>query len=285
MGNISNIWYSKNDGGSWAETKCALDDCYSIPYHSIEDDNLYLQVSLPSGIWVDEIWLADLNGNRIVEIKSVTEWKIVEGPGSYYLMFRVPPGHACRGNLKCFRFEIPLLTTSSPNIEIDTIISEPFHCPECEPTVKISSDYCLSDRDINGTFVFDATGMSGTHYGGLNKAKNDFRIQAVLKQLPSQVTSNRNLRCFNYKSKLQQRYKIQGALTDFPDYMVNIIESIFSGKKLYIDNEEYHLSEEKIFSERNIEGRSMMRLEAQLVKCELERIHKCSCTVSVHPGM
>ena len=285
MGNISNIWYLKNNGGSWAETKCALDDCYSIPYHSIEDDSLYLQADLPSGIWVDKVWIADLDGNRVTDIKAISEWKIVEGVGIYHLIIRVPPGHACRPGLECFRFEIPLITTSAPSMEIDTLISEPFYCPTCEPTVKISSDYCLSDRDINGTFIFDTDGLAGTHYGGLNKARNDFRIQAVLKQLPSQVTSNRNLRCFNYRSKLQQRYKLQGAMTDFPEYMVTIIESIFSGKMIYIDGQEYILSEEKIFIERNIEGRSMMRLEAELVKCELDVIHKCNCEVisSPHP--
>ncbi len=283
MGNISNIWYSKNNGGSWAETKCALDDCYSIPYHNTDDDNLYLQAYLPAGIWVDKVWIADLNGNRLTDIKAISEWKIVDGPGYYLLIIRVPPGHACRPGRECFRFEIPLMSTSGPVAEVDTIISEPFYCPTCEPTVKISSDYCLSDRDINGTFIFDASVLGGTHHGSLNKAKNDFRIQAVLKQLPSQVTSNRNLRCFNYRSKLQQRYKLQGA-TDFPEYMMTIIESIFSGKKVYIDNEEYMLDDEKIFSERKVSGRSMMRLEAQLVKCELDVIHKCVCEVVATPG-
>lgn len=72
-------------------------------------------------------------------------------------------------------------------------------------------------------------------------------------------------------------------MTDFPEYMVTIIESIFSGKNIYIDGTEYMLADEKIFSERNVAGRSMMKLEAQLVKCELDVIHGCSCAVASSP--
>ena len=178
----------------------------------------------------------------------------------------------------CFRFEVPLIPTGEG--EELALLSEPFHCPICEPTVKISSDYCLAKTDIFGTFVFDTIGLGDSQTGSLTEAKNDMRIQAVLKQLPSNISANRNVRCNNFKSKLQQRFKLQGAYpTDFPDYMVNIIESIFSGKKLYINGEEYIPESEAIFVERNIAGRSMKKLDVELVKCERSVIFDCACEI------
>ena len=280
MGNISNTWYLKDSGGDWASTKCELDDCYSIPFDGAHDD-LYLQAELPEGIWVDKIWLCDLDGIQYVDVKAITDWKIIEGDDIYHLIFRVPNNLTCvegpvSTGLDCFRFEIPLISVENSTV-VNTLVSEPFHCPVCEPTVKISSDYCISRADIFGTFIFNPAGFGTTHYGGLTSATNDFRIQAVLKQLPSQLAANRNLRCFTYRSKLQQRYKLQGALTDFPDYMVSIIESIFSGKRIFIDDEEYLLNCEELFMDRHVEGRSMKRLEVELVKCELDRVHECEC--------
>jgi hypothetical protein len=176
----------------------------------------------------------------------------------------------------CFQFEVPLLQEGE---EDATLVSEPFHCPMCEPTLKISSDYCLAKTDIFGTFIFDATAF-GDQTGTLTEAKNDMRIQAVLRQLPSSVNANRNVRCNNFKSKLQQRYKLQGAMpTDYPDYMVNIVESIFSGKKLYINGEEYITDSEEIFVDRNVPGRTMKKLDVDLVKCERSVIFDCTCEI------
>jgi hypothetical protein len=281
MGNINDVWYLKSVGGSWADTKCPLDDCYSIPFDVSEDDSLYLQVDIPlEDVLVNKIWLADLNGTRIENIMPITDWKIITGNGMYRLIFKVKSTKACRAPLNCFQFEVPLMSTGSPSVEIDTLVSEPFHCPQCEETVKINSDYCFEHSDIFSSFIFNPNGFGTTHYGGLGAAKNDFRIQAKMKQMPSQVKSTRNLRCFNYRTKLQQRYKLQGALTDFPDYMVNIIESIFSGKNIFINGEEYILSGDSLFTERNIAGRSMKQLEVELVKCELDKVHKCVCRVN-----
>jgi hypothetical protein len=291
MGNINDVWYLKSAGGSWADTKCSLDDCYSIPYDDLADDNLYLQVDIPiENAVIEKIWLADLNGSRIENIMAITDWKIITGNGMYRLIFRVHTTKACRAYmsgkvLDCFRFEVPLMSGGSPSVEIDTLISEPFHCPKCEETVKISSDYCFAPMDIFNSFIFHTNGMGTAQYGGLNEAKNDFRIQAKLKQMPSQVKATRNLRCFNYNSTLQQRFRLQGAMTDFPDYMVNIIESIFSGKYLYIDGEEYVITGDKLFTERKVAGRSMKQLDVELKKCELKAIHKCMCVVNCeeHP--
>ncbi len=178
--------------------------------------------------------------------------------------------------LNCFRFEVPLI--NAVGVVENVLMSEPFHCPNCEETLKLSSNYCLAKTDIFGTFVFDASVLPGTHYGGLNHAKNDMRIQAVLKKMPSTLKSKRNVRCNNFKSKMIQRYKLQGSFpTDFPNYMVNIIESIFSGKHLYINGEEYIPDSDTIFTERNVAGRSMKRLEAELTKCEQAVAYTCDC--------
>lgn len=291
MGNINDVWYLKSAGGSWADTKCALDDCYSIPFDVKEDDELFLQVEVPmEDVNILQIWLTDLNGARIENIMPITDWRIITGNGMYRLIFRVKSTKVCREyapgkRLDCFRFEVPLMTTKSPSVEIDTLMTEPFHCVQCEETLKISSDYCFKQTDIFGEFYFYFNGLGTAQYGGLAGAKNDLRIQAKLKQLPSQVKATRNLRCFNYSSKLQQRFKLQGAMTDFPDHMVNMIESIFSGKHIYIDGEEYVLSGEKIFTERNVAGRSMKQLDAELVKCEIEKVHRCGCDANCdkHP--
>lgn len=285
MGNINDVWYLKSAGGSWADTKCSLDDCYSIPFDVQADESLYLQVEVPlADAVIDHIWLADLDGNRIENIMAITDWKIITGDGMYRLIFKVRSKTVCR-KLACFRFEVPLMSGGNPSVEIDTLISEPFHCPQCEETVKISSDYCYTPTDIFGTFIFHPGGMGTAQYGGLGQAKNDLRIQARMKQMPSQVKATRNLRCFNYSTTLQQRFKLQGAMTDFPDYMVNMIESIFSGKYIYIDGEEYVVSGDKLFTERNVAGRSMKQLDVELVKCELKKVHKCVCVVNCeeHP--
>jgi hypothetical protein len=385
MGNINNIWYLKDGGGDWASTKCALDDCYSIPYDNELDGAFFLQADIPEGYWANEVWLADTEGNRVQELLAITEWKVITGEGVNRLIFRVPPySYACQGvpyeeetcvadlvweglppyhqglisnyvnglhnttiyflyggvyydidgtlppgfvkigptqfripcdleagditwqaysdvgngnaswpytgqigtgyvtvytPLNCFHFEIPL-HPAEEGVDEATLLSEPFHCPGCEPTLKISSDYCLSKTDITGTFIFDTEGFGETQYGTLTEARNDLRIQAVLKQLPSKVSANRNMRCNNFKSKLQQRYRLQGAMpTDFPDYMVNMIESIFSGKRLFIEGVEYVPDSETIFTERNVAGRSMKRLDAELVKCERGLVFDCACVV------
>jgi hypothetical protein len=381
MGNINNVWYLKDSGGDWASSKCELDDCYSIPYKAEEDENLYLQADIPDGYNVEEVWLADPDGNRVQELLAIAEWTIVSGVDIHRLIFKVPhESYACNGvpteqeicvadlesgglpayhaalvsnyvnglqnttmflyiggvyynvdgplppgyvklgpttfqipceleagdiswqaysdigngnstwpytgeiwtdyvtvyePFECFRFEVPLLVDG---VEEATLVSEPFHCPMCEPTVKISSDYCLAKTDIFGTFIFDTDGMGDEQLGTLTKAKNDLRIQAVLKQLPSSVNANRNVRCNNFRAKLQQRYKLQGAMpTDFPDYMVNMIESVFSGKKIFIDGEEYIPESEQIFIDRNVAGRSMKKLDVDLVKCERSVIFDCTC--------
>lgn len=282
MGNINDVWYLKSAGGSWADTKCSLDDCYSIPFDVIADDQLYLQVEIPiENVLINQIWMTDMNGVRVENIMPITDWKIITG-GMYRLIFKVKSTKVCKQyaagkRLDCFRIEVPLVTNASPQVEIDTLVTEPFHCIQCEETVKINSDYCFTQTDIFGELYFYFNDLGTTHYGGLAQARNDLRIQAKLKQMPSQVKATRNLRCFNYSSKVQQRFKLQGALTDFPDYMVNMIESIFSGKNIYIDGAEYVVSGEKIFTERNVAGRSMKQLDADLVKCEIEKVHKCAC--------
>jgi hypothetical protein len=381
MGNINNIWYLKDSGGDWASTKCALDDCYSIPFIPEEDGNLYLQVDIPEGYGTTEVWLADLDGNYWQEMLGMTDWKIITGAGMNRLIFRVPQNsYACVGideehveciadlisaslpplslsyinnyvnglynttillliggvwydidgplpagfekvgptqikipcdtrpeslswrllsdigfasslwpyngplqvkvttvhiPLDCFRFEVPLKDgEGNPG---PVLMSEPFHCPACEETVKISSDYCLARTDIFGTFIFNTAGFGNTHFGGLTTAKNNFRIQAVLKKLPSELKQNRNVRCNNFKSRITRKYKLQGAMTDFPDYMVNVIESIFAGKNIYINGEEYIADAETIFTERNVAGRSMKKLDIVLTKCEKGMVYDCGC--------
>jgi hypothetical protein len=380
MGNISNLWYLKDSGGDWASTKCALDDCYSIPFIPSEDNNLYLQADIPGGYGATEVWLTDMDGNKLQELLAMTEWKIITGAGMNRLIFRVPQDtYACVGwddeqmeciadlmwaalpashlillnnyvnglhnthvflqiggiwydidgplpagyekagptkikipcntryeslawsatsnvgsagapwpyngvpwitstvtihtPLDCFRFEVPLIDESGTVTA--ALLSEPFHCPACEETVKISSDYCMARTDIFGTFIFNTAGFGNTHYGGLQKALNDFRIQAVLKKLPSELKQDRNVRCNNFKSRITKKYKLQGAMTDFPDYMVNIIESIFAGKRIFIEGEEYIADAETIFIERNIAGRSMKQLDIILTKCEQGIVFDC----------
>lgn len=385
MGNISNIWYLKGGGKSWAETKCGLDDCYSIPFIPDEDVNLYLQADIPQGYTAEEVWLCDMDGNRLQELLAFTESKLILGEQVNKLIFHMPTDSYACGNLpcegctatlneegneswyedymsgvnnvqvtfintvtsqtydvtdinaplptgwvrlakdkfkvpcdlpvsppiwnvqwvtddpggnhtqgwpqalteetipdcgpalKCWYLEIPLIGMESGE-EDATLASEPFYCPECEATVKISSDYCRSKWDIFGGFLFNTEGIPGTQTGDLTLAKNDFRIQAVLKKMPSLITSSRNVKCATFSQKVQQRYKLQGSIpADFPDYMVNIIESIFAGKKVYIDGDEYISNSEQIFSERSTNGRSAKRLDLELVKCEKKVVFDCSC--------
>lgn len=380
MGNINNIWYLKDSGGDWASTKCALDDCYSIPFIPQEDDSLFLQADIPDGYSADEVWLTDLAGNHLQELLPMTDWKYITGAGMNRLIFRVPQdSYACVGiheevmeciadlmwaglpgadlvllnnyvnglynthillgiggtwydidsvlppgfekvgptqikipcdtpyesltwrlisdvggaanawpynmapwivsmnviniPLDCFRFHIPLKDKDGQ--AVTELVSEPFHCPKCEETVKISSDYCLSRTDIFGQFIFNTAGFGNNQYGSLTEAKNDLRIQAVLKKLPSELKQNRNQRCNNFKSKITKRYKLQGAMTDFPDYMMNIIESIFAGKKIYINGAEYIADDETIFKERNVAGRSMKQLDVTLSKCVQGTVFQC----------
>ncbi|MBL7720130.1 MAG: hypothetical protein JNL72_14935 [Flavipsychrobacter sp.] len=63
MGNINNTWYLKGSGGDWASAKCALDDCYSIPFDPVQDDSLYLQADLPEGYTAQEVWLSAPDGS------------------------------------------------------------------------------------------------------------------------------------------------------------------------------------------------------------------------------
>lgn len=94
--------------------------------------------------------------------------------------------------------------------------------------------------------------------------------------MPSKVTASRNLRCFNYRSSLQERFRLQGTV-DYPGYMADILESIFSGKRIFVNDTEYTLQGERLFAERNVAGRSMMRLDIELAKCEREKVHACAC--------
>jgi hypothetical protein len=384
MGNISNIWYLKDGGGSWSDTKCELDVCYNIPYNAAEDTNLFLQADIPEGYTVEEVWLCDMTGFRLQELLAITEWRTIFNDDIRKFIFKFPnDSYACNGSpctictatmdepgneswyadymagvnnvqvtlieistatnwnvtslgaplpagwvrlakdkfqvpcdlatappawniqfitddpggnhtqgwpqnveeeeaegctpLDCFYLEIPLIQDEE---EQATLASEPFECVNCIPTVAISSDYCLSPTDIYGTFLFGLTGYDGDVAGSLTAALNNFRIQAVLKSLPAQLSTSRNVKCNNFRSKLQERYKLQGAMPiDFPDYIVNIVQSIFSGKTTYINGDAYIRTSEQIFQERNVAGRSMYKLDMALEKCEKSIPFDCSCVV------
>lgn len=383
MGNINNIWYLKGSGQSWADTKCQLDPCFSIPY--LPGDNLYLQADIPQPYWVSEVWLCDSGGNRLQELLQYTEWSYLSGDNINKLRFRMPDSsYACTGTpeegcfvdflddmslppiqanieewansvanatleiiyngvvydlgaygdmpslppgwawvnehtvslpcannypsyvqyqtfsdlyggwqgtfgnnvqtgqvstapLKCWHLEIPLMQGSEATAtEVGALASEPFYCPDCQPTLIIKSDYCLSKWDIFGELLFDSIGIDASAFGSLVNAYNDFRIPAVIRKLPSNISANRNARCNNFKSKLVERYKIQSSM-DLPTYMISVIESILGGKKLYIDGVEYVPNSEQAFIERGINGYSAVRLDMELVKCEKSVVFDCSC--------
>lgn len=176
--------------------------------------------------------------------------------------------------LTCFYLEVPLLVDS---VEELTLASEPFECVNsCTPTVLIKGDYCLSPTDVFGELLFDFSGQGESVSGSLCKAEFNWRIQAALKQMPPAMVFSRNQRCNTFKTSVTKRYKLQGAV-DFPDYMVNIISSLFAAKNVYIDGVKYQPVSENIFSERNVNGLKALRLETELQQCEQKVVFDCSC--------
>jgi len=198
---------------------------------------------------------ASLGGGSLINVSYVTDEPVME-------------------TLNCFHVEIPLFLGDT---EIDVLKSEPFECGGCDPSVVISSDYCRNQTDIFGQQLFFYENQGESQYGNLGAATNNFRIPAVLTQKPSKKEVSRNLRCNTFSKSIVQQYKLQGANTDFPQYMVNIIESILGGKNFFIDGEEYIDVSEEDFQERNVPGRSMRRLEMSFEKCRKRIVFDCSC--------
>lgn len=391
MGNISNLWYLKDNGGSWCDTKCGIDLPYKIPYKN--GDDLYMEVRFDLPGVIAEAWVVNsITGDRLFDIIGGGDYRIIEYsstdrlvafkmptfgdgecpyiqtgtvpgccvdmnvvysdpitadlaadflandpdvnivlippvglpyyinqgqlptgvtwpddpsnrllfyvdcdfPGGWSFGFQKDPDPTIYGGawglpeecgepipvystVKCFHFEIPL---HEDGRETNTIVSEPFECGGCNPSVVIHSDYCLQQTDINGTWLFNFENQGEEQFGGMTETTNHMRIPAVLKKLPSKLSFNRNIKCNNFKSKKVDRYKLQGGSLDnpdFPDYMLNVIESIMSGKKFYVNDEEYIIVAEEVFTERGVPGWSGKRLDLALEKCEKGMVFPCKC--------
>lgn len=178
--------------------------------------------------------------------------------------------HSTGINTQCWMIEFEIDngdgTTSS-------IYSEPYECVMCEPTVVIRSDYRNVNVDCLGQ-VYDLNIPGTTMTGNLTAFQNKMRIPAVIRNLPSRFGITSNVKCFNFKSEIVERFELQGT-KPIPPYLARMIENIMVGSDFYIDNVEYQIRGESAFDIINEKAISAYRLKASLEACPCEVNFEC----------
>lgn len=170
----------------------------------------------------------------------------------------------------CFKIEIELAVddvTTGPSV-----FSEPFHCIKShEQTVRIRSDYkgkkdCFNQQYSNFTGNYQ--------FGNMPSWNNALRIPAILRKLPSKIALTKNANDFTFKSEATETFELQGTVL-FPPYFAEMVENIFAGSDLYIDDVKYQFRGEKIFEPVSINGITAYKLKTQLERSTCDVVFNC----------
>lgn len=281
--------YFPYDGFEWCNVKCENDLDYVQPY--MPGDNLSIQWKMPYGYFMG-FWALVQGSSPFGGIAGNTfYWKEVYGiengiDVNNCTMNIIVNSSLCSSATmadRCFRINVTWYddvygSSTNPVLNTNSVL---FSCNPCEPTVLINSEYNIAGTDCLGNYYSPA--LMPDDYGSTQVGsglpifsfRNIRRIYAKLKKLPSKLTISSNSNCYLYKSELVESYELQGTRL-YPPNEARIIENIMTGKNFTINNEQFQVRGETIFTPVDERGMSMFRLKAQLEKCPCEVAFDCN---------